>query len=98
MQVQVKVVDYGINKSQNDEKLYHVKYKVTGLDNNLQKKLIERLEEETESSEDDLIITVYYAPEYFPFGSDEASIRMGDFIARDEIEMTVFLSGVLEDE
>ncbi len=32
-----------------------------------------------------------------PFGSDVAKFRLEDFIAREEIEMMVFLSSFLED-
>ena len=74
------------------EDLNYVKYRVSGLDSDYQKKLIDKLEEETEIIADDLIITVLYKKEYFPFGSDEAAVKIDDFIARDEIEMTVFLS------
>lgn len=95
----VKVVDYG-KKESDDEKvddLNYVKYKVSGLDEDSQKRLIKALDEETEIVSGYLIITVYYNKEYFPFGSDDAAIKPEDFIARDEIEMTVFLSAVLEE-
>ncbi len=94
----VKVFDYGIKEFEDSESLNYVKYKVSGLDSNYQKKLIEKLEEETEIIADDLIITVLYKKEYFPFGSDEATVKIDDFIARDEIEMTVFLSSLLEED
>jgi hypothetical protein len=92
--MQVNVVDYGFIEEKN---LNYVKYKVSGLDGLSQKKLMDRLEEETEIVSGELIIAVYFEKEYFPFGSEEAEIRMDDFIAREEIEMTVFLSSVLED-
>ena len=94
----VKVFDYGIKEFEDSEDLNYVKYRVSGLDSDYQKKLMEKLEEETEIIADDLIITVLYQKEYFPFGSDEASVKIDDFIARDEIEMTVFLSGLLEED
>ncbi len=92
--MKVNVSDYGFEAEKN---LNFVKYRVYGLDPDAQKKLMDALEEETEIFSGDLIITVYFEKEYFPFGSDEAKIRMDDFIAREEIEMTVFLSSVLED-
>lgn len=92
----VKVVDYGLKK-QDARDLTFVKYKVTDIGSDSQKKLIDRLEEETEIISGDLYVTVYYEKEYFPFGSSEAAIKLEDFIARDEIEMNVFLSSVLED-
>lgn len=96
--MQVKVFDYGIKEFKDSENMNYVKYKVSGLDSDYKKKLIDKLEEETEIVADDLIITVLYQKEYFPFGSDEASVKIDDFIARDEIEMTVFLSGLLEED
>lgn len=96
--MKVKVFDYGIKKFEDSEDLNYVKYKVSGLGTDYQKKLIEKLEEETEIVGDDLIITVLYQKEYFPFGSDEATLKIDDFIARDEIEMTVFLSSLLEED
>jgi hypothetical protein len=92
--MKVNVSDYGFEAEKN---LNYVKYQVSGLDSTSQKKLMDNLEEETEIAADDLIITVYFEKEYFPFGSEEAKIRMDDFLAREEIEMTVFLSSVLED-
>ena len=92
--MQVKVVNYGFNDEKN---LNFVNYRVSGLNEDSQKKLIDRLEEETEISSGELVVTVFFEKEYFPFGSEEAVIRMDDFIAREEIEMNVFLSSVLED-
>ena len=40
---------------------------------------------------------IYFEEELYPFQSDAAKIRLDDFIAREEIEMNVFLSGFLED-
>ncbi|PKL68560.1 MAG: hypothetical protein CVV28_00110 [Methanobacteriales archaeon HGW-Methanobacteriales-1] len=95
----VKVVDYGKKKSdyENLEDLNYVKYKVSGLDEDSQNKLIDNLDEETEIVSGYLMVTVYYKKEYFPFGSNDAAIKPEDFIARDEIEMTIFLSAVLEE-
>ena len=38
-----------------------------------------------------------FPDKYYPFGSDVAKFRLEDFIAREEIEMMVFLSSFLED-
>ncbi|MCK9151207.1 DUF5750 family protein [Methanobacterium alcaliphilum] len=92
--MQVKVLDYGFDE---EKELNYVKYRVIDIDSISQKKLMDELEEETEIISGELVLTVYFEKEYFPFGSQEATIRMDDFIAREEIEMTVFLSGVLED-
>ena len=40
---------------------------------------------------------MYFDEELYPFQSDVAKIRLDDFIAREEIEMNVFLSGFMED-
>lgn len=92
--MRVKVFDYGFDEGACRN---YVKYRVSGLDPESIAKLQKRLEEDTEIEGDDMIITVYYEREYYPFGSEEARIRMEDFIAREEIEMTVFLTSVLQD-
>lgn len=46
---------------------------------------------------DVLVLTMYFRDELYPFQSDVAKIRLDDFIAREEIEMIVFLSSFLED-
>ena len=48
------------------------------------------------SDEDILNIRLYFN-DFFPFQSEVAKIRLDDFIAREEIEMNVFLSSFLED-
>ena len=40
---------------------------------------------------------MYFDEDLYPFQSDAAKIRMDDFIAREEIEMNVFLSSFLDD-
>jgi len=92
--LKVKVEDFGFRE---DRGMNYVRYRVSGLDEELTEKLIERLDEDTERDEGDLIITVFYEREYFPFGSEESKVKMEDFIAREEIETMVFLSSVLED-
>lgn len=46
---------------------------------------------------DYMIITVYFNKEYFPFQSKTAEYRLNDFISREEIEMSAFLTEFLED-
>jgi hypothetical protein len=46
---------------------------------------------------DVLVLTMYFRDELYPFQSDVAKMRLDDFIAREEIEMIVFLSSFLED-
>ena len=40
---------------------------------------------------------MYFEKDLYPFQSDVAKLRLDDFIAREEIEMNVFLSSFLED-
>jgi hypothetical protein len=40
---------------------------------------------------------MYFDERLYPFQSDVAKFRLDDFIAREEIEMNVFLSSFLED-
>ena len=58
--------------------------------------LNENLAEETSVDGDILNVRVYFK-DIFPFQSDVAKIRLDDFIAREEIEMNIFLSSFLED-
>lgn len=90
----VKIVDFGFDRVKS---LNYIKYLVFGLERSLMEKLARKLEEETEIQDDRLLITVYYEDKYYPLGSEEAKIRLEDFIAREEIEMTVYLSSLLED-
>lgn len=91
--MQVKIHDYG-----KDEDDYYVIYRVTGLDLGELEKLKEKVEGSVEIRNTDLFITNYFEEKYFPFGSEAAHMRTEDFIAREEIEMTVYLTSLLEDE
>lgn len=55
------------------------------------------LDEKTSIDGDILRIKMYFDDELYPFQSDVAKFRLDDFIAREEIEMNVFLSSFLED-
>ncbi|SCG86789.1 DUF5750 family protein [Methanobacterium congolense] len=90
----VKIVDYGVSMP---SQRYYVTYRVTGIDPETRKKLEERVEEETTSEKEDLIIKIYFEEKYYPLGSQEAQYKLEDFIAREEIEMTAYLTGLLED-
>ncbi|MBC7096731.1 MAG: hypothetical protein H5T39_03420 [Methanobacteriales archaeon] len=92
--MKVKIVDFGFDRGKS---LNYIRYLVFGLERSLVEKLARKLEEETEIQDDKLLITVYYEDKYYPLGSKEAETRLEDFIAREEIEMTVYLSSLLED-
>ena len=59
--------------------------------------LMEKLDEETSIVDGDLIIKMYFEDRLYPFQSDVAKIRLDDFIAREEIEMGMFISSFLDD-
>jgi len=90
----VKIVDYGVSMP---SQRYYVTYRVTELDHETRKKLEERVEEETTLEKEDLLIKIYFEEKYYPLGSQEAQYKLEDFIAREEIEMTAYLTGLLED-
>ena len=73
-----------------------IDYEISGLSQNQMDFLNENLDEETSIGEGILKIRLYFK-EVFPFQSEVAKIRLDDFIAREEIEMNVFLSSFLDD-
>ena len=88
----VKIRDYG---DYGDGKF--IDYEVGGLGPNQMEFLNENLEEETSIEKDTLKLRMYFSEDIYPFQSDVAKYRLDDFIAREEIEMNVFLSSFLED-
>lgn len=86
----VKIVDY----SQGDKN--HVDYEVRGLTDNQLDFIKNNLDEELTIDNGILKIRMYFDDDIFPFKSDESKVRLNDFIAREEIEMNVFLSSFLE--
>lgn len=88
----VNVVDYG----EKDDKKF-IEYLVSGLSFRQLSYLNNNLDEDTAIDGDNLILTMYFDDKLYPFQSDVAKIRIDDFIAREEIEMNMFLSGFLED-
>ena len=91
--MKVKIYDYG-----RDSKNYYVIYKVTEIDLEDQQKIQEKVEGEVKLKNGYMYIKTYFEEKYFPLGSADAYLRMDDFIAREEIEMTVYLTSLLEDE
>ncbi len=88
----VKIVDYGKSDGKN-----FVEYLISDLNLNQIEFLNDNLNEETRIEGDVLILKSYFDDILYPFQSDVAQLRLDDFIAREEIEMNVFLSGFLED-
>lgn len=88
----VKITDYGKTDGGN-----FVEYDVSGLSLNQMEFLNDNLDEETQIEGDVLNLKLYFDDELYPFQSEVAQFRLEDFIAREEIEMNVFLSSFLED-
>lgn len=93
-ELKVKIAEYGYS---DEYERYYVTYHVTELDKNTLKKLKERLEDPTVVKHDDIYLTVYFEERFYPFKSEEAQRNPEDFLAREELEMTAYLLGLLED-
>jgi hypothetical protein len=91
--MKVEIFDYGL-----DRKNYFVVYKVTGLDQDEIERLQGNIEGNIELKNGEMFIKTYFEERYYPFGSEAAQCRMEDFIAREEIEMTMYLTSILENE
>ncbi len=88
----VNISNYGIKNDRN-----FIEYSVTDLSMDQREFLKSNLDEEITFDGNVLKLTMYFDDVLYPFASDVAKIRLEDFIAREEIEMLVFLSGFLED-
>lgn len=88
----VRVSDYG---DDGDKKF--IEYSVRGLSSSQMTYLDENLEEDTSVVGEDFNIRMLFTQELYPFQSEVSKIRIDDFIAREEIEMNIFLSSFLED-
>ncbi|MGZ7209187.1 MAG: DUF5750 family protein [Methanobacterium sp.] len=91
--MKVKITDYGLSK---DSK-YFVTYRIYDINQDWLNKLKDRVEDKLEVKDGELYITMYFEGDYFPFASDETNYCREDFMAREEIEMTAYLLGILED-
>lgn len=88
----VKITDYG----KSDDNCF-ICYKVSYLSSDQMNYLNDNLDEETKIDGDVLNLKMYFDEKLYPFQSDVAKVRLDDFIAREEIEMNIFLSSFLED-
>ena len=88
----VSISDYG-----DDDNGKFIRYSVSGLSESQLDYLKANLDEDVVVNDDVLTLTMHFSDELYPFQSDVAKIRLDDFIAREEIEMNVFLSSFLED-
>ena len=87
----VKITDYGQGE------VNFVDYLVSDLSQKQLTFLNDNLDEKTEIMENNLLITMYFTDNLYPFQSEVAKFRLDDFISREEIEMNAFLSSFLED-
>ncbi|MBR3155691.1 MAG: hypothetical protein IKF13_02615 [Methanobrevibacter sp.] len=88
----VNISDYG----DRDDKKF-IEYSISGLSEMQLDYLKTNLNEDIVVRGEVMVLTMYFRDELYPFKSDVAKIRLDDFIAREEIEMNVFLSSFLED-
>ena len=88
----VSITDYGKTDDSN-----FVEYSVSDLTSNQMEFLNDNLDEEIEIDGNLFKLKMYFEDRLYPFQSDVAQFRMDDFIAREEIEMNMFLSSFLED-
>lgn len=88
----VNVVDYGKADDRN-----FVEYDVLGLSSRQMEFLNDNLSEETCIDGEIFKLKMFFDDSLYPFQSEVAKFRMDDFVAREEIEMNVFLSSFLED-
>ncbi|MDI6643756.1 MAG: hypothetical protein QME14_01760 [Methanobacteriaceae archaeon] len=93
--MKVEVVDYGYSEVSGR---YFVKYRIYNINSRIKQKIIENLEEEFEEVNNDLFLIMYFNEQYYPFKSREASERFDDYRAREEIEMTAYISSVLDED
>lgn len=88
----VNIVNYGKLDDRN-----YIMYDVVGLTPSQMIYLENNLSDETKIDGNTFKITLYFDDDLYPFQSEVAQVRFDDFIAREEIEMNVFLSAFLED-
>ena len=88
----VRIVDYGENADGG-----FISYNISGLSQNQLEFLNNNLDDETQITNDNLILKTKFKKKFFPFQSRESKIKVEDFISREEIEMAIFLSSFLED-
>lgn len=90
------MMDVKITNFDESAEIPYIDYEVFGLLLTQMEFLNKNLGEESSIDGDILKIRLYFK-DFFPFQSDVAKIRLDDFIAREEIEMNVFLSSFLDD-
>ena len=82
----VNICDYGLN----DDEEYYVTYRIYDLDE-------KTMEGKITVEDNSILFDVVFPEKIFPFKTEEAKLKPDDFIAREEIEMGFFITGLLED-
>ncbi len=95
MQLNVKITDKGFS---NSLKQYYVTYHVTGLEDEDFDKLIKQLEDPMIVKGNEIYLNVYFQKDLYPFSTIDSQNRLEDYMAREEIEMTAYLLGLLEED
>ena len=80
----VNICDYGLN----DEEEYYVTYRIYDLDDKTKDYLVNTLEGKITVEDNSILFDVVFPEKIF---------KPDDFIAREEIEMGFFITGLLED-
>ena len=88
----VKISNYG-----EDAGKRFIEYNIKNLNQNQIDFLKNNLDEEIISIGGDIKLIMYFEKVLYPFQSEIAKMKIDDYIAREEIEMNVFLSSFLED-
>lgn len=92
--MRVEIIEYG----QKNNKTSYIKYKIKPLTPEAIKYLQKNIPETiTQTNKDTIILTAEYPNHIYPLQSQEAQNKPSIFIKREEIEMTAYISGVLED-
>jgi len=94
VQLKVKITDYGFSDSL---KRYYVTYHIKGIGEDDLSKLLPLLEDPVVVKGNDIFMNVYFEGNYYPFKSEDSKIRIEDYIAREELEMTAYILDLLDD-
>jgi Family of unknown function (DUF5750) len=92
--MEIKIVDYGLSE---EFKKYYITYQVKGLSTDEIGRLQIKVEDPLVVKCDELYLTTFFDEAYYPFHSADAKQRMEDYIAREEIEMTVYILDLLDE-
>lgn len=81
----VRIVDYGENADGG-----FISYNISGLSQNQLEFLNNNLDDETQITNDNLILKTKFKKEFFPFQSRESKIKVEDFISEKKLKWQYF--------